>query len=132
MSNKNTSHTPEPWTCDENGVIIAADKNRAISIAETSRRRWVMSPYGGTQKFGDMIAEAEANGRRITACVNACAGINPEAIPDFLALLKEAETLADGYGLDVESNPDEGLRTEAAEFAGRIRAALAKAKKGAR
>jgi hypothetical protein len=27
----------------------------------------------------------EANARRIVACVNACEGINPEAVPDLLA-----------------------------------------------
>ena len=29
--------------------------------------------------------EHEANARRIVACVNACEGINPEAVPDLLA-----------------------------------------------
>lgn len=29
-----------------------------------------------------------ANARRIAACLNACAGINPEAVPDVVAALK--------------------------------------------
>ena len=32
--------------------------------------------------------EAEANAHRIVACVNACKGINPEAIPELLEALQ--------------------------------------------
>lgn len=45
----------------------------------------------------------------------------------LLVLLKEAETFADGYGLDTDNNPDKELREEAVHFAARIRAAILKA-----
>ena len=32
----------------------------------------------------------KANAERIVACVNGCAGINPDAVPETLALLKRA------------------------------------------
>ena len=33
--------------------------------------------------------EAKANAHRIVACVNACEGINPEAVPELLEALKD-------------------------------------------
>ena len=38
-----------------------------------------------------------ANAQRIAACLNACAGINPEAVPDVVAALREAVNWAEGY-----------------------------------
>ena len=32
--------------------------------------------------------EEKANAKRIVACVNACAGINPEAVPEVLEALR--------------------------------------------
>ena len=34
--------------------------------------------------YGQSTETEEANARRIVACVNACEGINPEAVPDLL------------------------------------------------
>ena len=39
--------------------------------------------------------EKLANAVRIVACVNACAGINPEAVPDLLATLRDIVRLHD-------------------------------------
>ncbi len=38
-----------------------------------------------------------SNARRIVACVNACEGINPEAVPELLEALKIAEDVITTY-----------------------------------
>lgn len=73
-----SNHTPEPW-CKLNDC--------------------------GTVKIwgprGDCVAvnigcscDNEANADRIISCVNACAGINPEAVPDVVEALR---VLLEGY-----------------------------------
>lgn len=62
------------------------------------------------------------NGRRIVACVDACEGINPEAVPD---LLEVAQRLAAW-----ESDPDR-YGGDLADLAHKARAAIAKAEGGA-
>ena len=51
------------------------------------------------------VTQRAANADRIVACVNACEGINPKAIPDLLAALEAVEwvQMPDGFG---------GLETE--------------------
>jgi hypothetical protein len=44
--------------------------------------------------------ENEANAIRIVACVNACEGINPEAIPDMLEALNRLAAWADVVAID--------------------------------
>lgn len=65
------SHTPEPWSVHQNvgrkgelGVI--ADKAPCVIAHGFSEKHWP--------------EVAEANARRIVACVNACAGIPTEAL----------------------------------------------------
>ena len=66
-------HTPGPWRFWQNtdGILyISGDEWEDIATLG-------FSPKGvGT--------EAGENGERIVACVNACEGINPEAVPDLL------------------------------------------------
>ena len=50
-------------------------------------------PYGAAYQTPD------ANAERIVACVNACEGINPEAVPEMLEALKKiAEANIDSHG----------------------------------
>jgi hypothetical protein len=42
-------------------------------------------PYNTTDGITD---HADANANCIVACVNACAGLNPEAVPDLLLALR--------------------------------------------
>jgi len=59
------NHTPEPWKNDpELGVLSL---------------------------FWKSVEETDANAARIVACVNACAGINPEAVPELVNALTELE-----------------------------------------
>ena len=76
------SHTPGPWMPDESSGICNVTGSHGRSICST----------GGYQNNAEDVrnvrAENEANAARIVACVNACEGINPEAVPDMLAALE--------------------------------------------
>ena len=83
-----TKHTPEPWRqFTELGTIgdVVDSKGRAVAQAQETGNFERGAPEG--------LAERNANAARIVACVNGCAGINPEAVKDLLAALKDAEFL---------------------------------------
>jgi hypothetical protein len=63
-------HTHEPWL-----VSARQDEPRQRKIG-TGEEGWL----GVALVFGDTEEEADANGRRLVACVNACAGIPTEAL----------------------------------------------------
>lgn len=79
-------HTPEPWR---------ARKDNSFSYSTDIRTDIGVGPKGGILK-GEWIAQVgytttekgKANAERIVTCVNACAGINPEAVKDLLEALK--------------------------------------------
>lgn len=71
-------HTPEPWMADLEDYASVIDSD-GICVCE-------MPPYTRSPNR----EKARANAERIVACVNACKGINPEAVPDLLDALKEA------------------------------------------
>jgi hypothetical protein len=76
-----TEHTPEPWTTgsatessnfgDWQARIRAKDSNGNVTVAKV---------LSGNGKEHDTKEVAEANARRIVACVNACAGISTETL----------------------------------------------------
>jgi hypothetical protein len=68
-----TKHTPEPWEIADTS-IIAGD----ICIAVIEDDGGYEAPY----------EERQANAARIVACVNALAGLNPEAIKDVVEALQ--------------------------------------------
>jgi hypothetical protein len=71
-TNKTTpKHTPEPWG-DLDGVIVPP-------YATDDGQAWIADTRSAPN--------ARRNAARIVACVNACAGINPEAVPDLLRVL---------------------------------------------
>jgi hypothetical protein len=71
-----TQHTPEPWIVAEMDLPF----NR-LSIRTSGG-------YGEIVSFPDWGFNTAANADRIVACVNACKGINPEAMPDLLKALQ--------------------------------------------
>lgn len=85
-------HTPEPWSINElkpNGIdALYGDPTLAVSA-------WyqMIRCYSDREnpEIGDSIAAA--NAARIVACVNACEGINPAAVPE---MVKALEILAMG------------------------------------
>ena len=84
-------HTPGPWRYTCRGEI----GEMAVYVLKGPK-----SPGGpptglviahlGLDTAGENVAgaEREANASRIVACVNACKGINPEAVPVLLGLLR--------------------------------------------
>lgn len=65
------NHTPEPWNYEKRLRLVNAERfDKHTLIAE--------------------IHSTTADGERIVACVNACQGINPEAVPDLLEACKAA------------------------------------------
>lgn len=100
-----TKHSPEPWAVyPEVGLCEA----RAKDVNYKSYIIWdgADGPY---PKDEDV--------ERIVACVNACAGINPEAVPDLLAACKVALGLHEHGRIKIEYHQADK----------QIRAAIAKA-----
>ena len=95
-----TKHTPGPWRIGDAGHTVFGPPNGEPAPKIIA---------GGLTR---------ANARRIVACVNACEGINPEAVPDLLQACKAA--LA--YMIDDKASDVSGERALSA-----IRAAIAKA-----
>lgn len=73
----NTQHTPGPW------------KTRRFDDEAEGRHNFTVQAALCEVARMSQVDEhiAEANARRIVACVNACEGINPEAVPELLEAL---------------------------------------------
>lgn len=68
-------HTSEPWdakTGDRAAIEIVDQRGNIVAICPAG--------YGASERT--------ANAKRIVACVNACAGINPDHLQEFVAAMK--------------------------------------------
>ncbi len=103
-------HTPEPWVVNEKACAIVSEANECLGSLILSR----------------LMPAKKENLDRIVACVNACQGINPEAVQDILCA---SERLL--VGLTKKSTRDcdwyEGIEYDAEE---ELKTAIAKAKEG--
>ena len=113
-----SEHTPEPWKYlppdHVGGAAIIPMEGPCICTF------WNENP--------DLRSEAEhdANARRIVACVNACEGINPEAVPDLLAACEAALWL---LGTDSDRRTIGELRLHSLyEVPSALRSAIARAR----
>lgn len=106
----NMKHTPEPWSLHEvyhanpnlvpiSTYVPACDRGSAFTSWEcviasggciVSQVTGWSSTNGGFPR-ADNPEEVVANAQRIIACVNACAGINPDAVPDLLDALERCD-----------------------------------------
>jgi len=68
-----SNHTPEPWS--KNAISPTVYDGNGIAILRCEGRT--------------LIAENEANARRIAACVNACAGVSTEKLEGEASNLRE-------------------------------------------
>ena len=75
------------------------------------------SPYKSIGGF-----KRVANAARIVACVNACKGINPEAVPDLLAAMETLTAMSEEALLFVSGDTESCLR----DAINAARAAIAK------
>jgi hypothetical protein len=73
-----TNHTPEPWNkwSDSGAVTIWGPQGDCVAVNN------------------GCSCDNDSNADHIVACVNACAGINPEAVPDVVAALRD---MLEGY-----------------------------------
>ena len=85
-----TSHTPTPWVVRGSRIYDANDEETAVATRASPRNR----------------AHTKETANRIVACVNACAGINPEAVKDLVKTLEAARCLLADLGHeDTVENP---------------------------
>lgn len=75
------NHTPGQWS-------ILDESQAGHTPAIVSNGKFICELRGPRQDWSPS-KETEANAHRIVACVNACEGINPEAVPAMLEALKE-------------------------------------------
>jgi len=114
-----SKHSPEPW-------------EQRIQPEPPENSRWAHSSrnpvtiHGGPNGFVVAVVDrnytptneyAEANAARIVACVNACAGINPEAVPEMLAMLVEARKWIGSMGT-IAVNADTKTQKEFGQLMG--------------
>lgn len=82
-ANMEAKHTKGPWHIKENyDNMINEEKPGRHTIK--SANGWNIARIWGN--VGD--GTSTANARRIVACVNACEGLNPEAVKELLAEIK--------------------------------------------
>lgn len=100
-----SKHTPEPW-------VATRQPNGSVCIHERG-----LMPHATVYGRADLSSgKIESDSARIVACVNACAGINPEAVPGLLAVCREiAEHGTDDWAARMQT----------------LRAAIARAEGGA-
>lgn len=132
-----TQHTPEPWSTH----LPVNPKSReelldvAIAAQVGSTLKVIAEAFG--QVAQTVFTPATANADRIVSCVNACEGINPEAVPELLAACKRGQELirhlcmgpldaAAQYGPDYEPPTSDDIVAEIRL----IQAAIAKAEEG--
>ena len=73
-------HTREPWTI----IANVTDPPDTWFIMRGLKHIAMITQDGRVRR-----KEVEANAHRIIACVNACEGIIPEAVPDLLVALEK-------------------------------------------
>ena len=117
-----TKHTPEPWKFDK-GLgckAIKGNKGGAHKQAQYTEIAWTV---GLANEDKD-----RANAARLVACVNACAGINPDAVKDLVAALEDGIKVANKFDRahDIITHVD--AKSAINNWRNSARAALAKAK----
>ena len=110
-------HTPGPW-------------RKVIAAGETVLLNDGTCPIGSDDGQAAVAGgdDPEANADRIIACVNACEGINPKAVPVLLAAVRDllaAELYARRVGVTLDDHLTPSVRI------GMLEAAIAKAEGGA-
>ena len=81
---KEQKHTAGPWVAK---VIDGVTEREPYILGSNREEIAVMLDWATRPIFP---LEQQANADRIVACVNACEGINPEAVPGLVATLQGA------------------------------------------
>lgn len=86
-----SNHTPEPWTTEANNGIYLTLPNGDTHLFPII---WSKKAGMDVAYIVPMDDTKHDDANRIVACVNALAGLNPEAVPDVVAALRD---MLDGY-----------------------------------
>lgn len=111
-------HTPTPWEKLKDYSITSPDAELGSQV--------LYMPSNEAFKKGGFKREADLN--RAIACVNACEGINPEAISGLIETLERIQDNASGGFTDIRNGVDEGSEAYFVTIWRQVQAALAKAK----
>lgn len=87
-------HTPEPWVFGPSLGVLLGEEDAKFHISTGKGPMWIAARVG-----------SEADARRIVACVNACAGINPEAVPALRAACAAVLTAIDAFPHSRQKTP---------------------------
>ncbi len=127
MSDSNAQpNSGKPYIVDEcRQVTINGHRHDAWPIAhDPSNTGVVVVILPVSDRTRETVKERRETADRIAACLNACDGINPEAVPEFVKVLQTIDTMpVDG----VSPYVIESMLRQAKSLA---YAALAKAKEG--
>lgn len=83
-----SKHTSGTWKA--NGLPDASDPADRLARAVWVGEKPICTTAFGIGRYNALSPEEQdANAKRIAACVNACDGINPEAVPHMKAVLEE-------------------------------------------
>jgi len=78
-----TKHTPEPWRVHN----VKPEPGTVQVWTDESHGSMMIATFAGMGK--------ENNARHTVACVNACEGINPPAVPEIVAALQNLLDIVD-------------------------------------
>ena len=113
-------HTLEPWEVDQiatiddqnafvrtgdNRIHLVADSPPAPNSSQVNNDEW----WDAEEK--KCVEEVNANAQRIVDCVNACAGLNPKAVPRLLEALKTTRSMLSVWSIDPYKSPNTILGT---------------------
>lgn len=86
-----TKHTAEPWVAIEHGDIGSGWWSVLKGAWDVSGNQASNPGVVADSKYSAMLPdENAANAKRIVACINACEGINPKAVPGLLKAARGA------------------------------------------
>ena len=88
---KPLEYTPEPWTALEGPRVPKHDSYYRDVCVHVQRGAFIQGPNGEIIARADDLPEQgtiDGNMVRASECVNACKGINPEAVPDMMEALE--------------------------------------------
>ena len=134
MKKPDSKHTPEPWEATAMSYYYCDECNEefqlhAIALGcehEDELRGWDLKPKVFVVDQGDYFALNRANAARIVACVNALAGLNPEAVRELVQAAKNASAFSLSPTFDAKATYTRRKSSDWESLKRALRAALAK------
>jgi len=113
-----TEHTKEPW------LVYSRPEEYVIANNE------VDDDYRVIALMRPRHSNEIANAARIVACVNACAGLNPEAVPASVSIVRSIHSILERYFEgNINGWDDQEILHSLKDYLGDMKAALELAEK---